>query len=315
MKEIKQFSLFLCFFLLLSCGNHKPSSEELKKIDELKIELTKVDNEVKEAENKNATYSGGLIKVLVNARIEILKTNKALIEQRINALETGAKITIETFKTETNPEEANRILEEIEKQNKEIESAKKEACKYSGGLILAMKQAAIATQEQTIAMLKQKYLIFKYGLGFPNISNINYSHIDSDAGTLNDEPSDIIGENKLANEIISVKLLKKRFAEQDYQDYIFFDIEFDAIGLDKPTRAIKGSLNLQDLFGETKLRIGWIIDKALNPGGKVIESGTGFKYNQFMDEHQWTRTISLQNMKATFTVKSIIYKDGTQREL
>lgn len=307
--------LMLCFFLLYSCGNYKPNPEEVKKIEELKIELKKVENEIKEAETKDATYAGGLIKALINARIEILKTNKALIEQRISALESGAKITLETYKTGPDLEEASRIFEEIEKQTKELESAKLETSKYSGGLILAMKRSTVATIEQTIAMLNQKYLISKYGLGFPKISKTKDSQIDSEIGVLDQEPSDVISEDEIANEIISVKLLNKEFAEQDYQEYIYFDIELKATGLDKPARAIKGSLNLQDLFGETKLRIGWTIDKPINPGGKVIKKGTGFEYNQFIDTHKWVRSTRLQDMKATFTVKSIIYKDGSKRDL
>ena len=315
MKKINILTLIICFFILFSCGNHKPSPEDIKKIEGLQIELQKIENEIKEAEIKDASYAGRLIKVLINTRMEILKTNKALIEQRIQSLESGAKITLETYKTEPDSQQASQILEEVEKQTKELESAKREANRYSGGLILAMKQSAIATQEQTIAVLKQKYLILKYGLLFPHLSKTDDLKINSEIGFSEQESSDIVGEDKLANEIISVKLLNKRFAEQDYQDYIFFDIQFEAIGLDKPARAIKGKLNLQDLFGETKLRIGWTIEKSINPGRKVIEKGTGFKFNQFMDDHQWARTTNLKNMKATFTVKSIIYKDGSQRDL
>jgi len=165
-------------------------------------------------------------------------------------------------------------------------------------------------------MLNQKYLISKYGLGFPKISKTDDSQIDSEIGVLDQEPSDVISKDeKIANEIISVKLLDKRFSELEYEEYIFFDIELKATGLDKPARAIKGSLNLQDLFGETKLRIGWTIDNPINPGGKAIEKGTGFEYNQFIDSHKWARSTRLQDMKATFTVKSIIYKDGSKRDL
>ena len=42
---------------------------------------------------------------------------------------------------------------------------------------------------------------------------------------------------------------------------------------------------------------------------------TGFEYNKFIDRHQWARSTKLKNMKATFTVQSIIYQDGNRRDL
>jgi len=115
-------------------------------------------------------------------------------------------------------------------------------------------------------------------------------------------------------EVVEVKILKKRFAEQEYQEYIFFDLEFSATGLDKPARAIKGTLNLADLFGEVKMRVSWSVDDPLQPGGTVTERGTGFKYNQFMDDHRWVRATSQNDMTATCRVESILYQDGTRRD-
>ena len=111
-----------------------------------------------------------------------------------------------------------------------------------------------------------------------------------------------------------MKLLSKRFAEQNYQEFIWFDIEFTANGLDKPARAIKGILNLQDLFGEPKMRFNWTIDEPIKQGETIVERGTGFKYNQFIDSHQWVRATDLENMTASFAVKSILYQDGSRRD-
>ena len=120
--------------------------------------------------------------------------------------------------------------------------------------------------------------------------------------------------DEVSSEIVSVRLLRKRFAEQEYQEFIWFDIEFTAGGLDKPARAIKGVLNFQDLFGEPRMKMNWTIDAPVEPGQTVTEKGTGFKYNQFIDSHQWVRATDPQNMTASFAVTSILYQDGSRRD-
>jgi len=119
---------------------------------------------------------------------------------------------------------------------------------------------------------------------------------------------------KVRDQIIEVRLLRKNFTEQDYQELIVFDIEYRAPGLDKPARAIKGALNLNDLFGDTQARIGWTIDNPIKAGTTLVKNGMAFKYNQFFDQHQWVRATDLSNMTATFTVSSILYDDGSRRD-
>lgn len=108
-------------------------------------------------------------------------------------------------------------------------------------------------------------------------------------------------------------LLRKQYATQDYQDYVFFDIVFNAKGLDKPARAIKGVLRFTDLFGEQKFAVKWTIEKPIAPGTTHTEKGSGFKYNRFIDSHQWVRSTERENMKVKFRVDNILYQDGTTR--
>ena len=114
--------------------------------------------------------------------------------------------------------------------------------------------------------------------------------------------------------VFPVRLLKKQLTKQNHQDFIFFDAELTASGLNRPSRAIKGELEVNDLFGETKLTIVWTLDRPLNPGGTVLEKGKGFHYNQFLQPHQWVDTTALENMSAAFAVSSILYQDGTRED-
>lgn len=115
--------------------------------------------------------------------------------------------------------------------------------------------------------------------------------------------------------MLAVRILKKQFKEQNHQQFIFFDIQFAARALKKPARAIKGQLKISDLFGETKMTIGSTLERPLNPGGNFIDEGQGFKYNQFMEPHQWVNATALDNMTASFAVSSILYQDGTREDI
>lgn len=287
-----------------------PSPEEQENIAELKSELELLQDEVSTAEAKSSQYEGGLIQALVEARIEVLKTTEALIEQRIHALESGARIDVELVKTEPDTELVGQLSQDIDSTKEKLERAREEA-KGSGGLLGAMKQTSVATQEQTLAMLQQQYLRAKYGL--PQI-NVDKSKTLQPAGNDRGYSARLAGTKGIESEIVEIKLLQKRFAELDYEEYIWFNIQFKAVGLDKPARAIKGILNLQDLFGETKVRLNWTIDEPINPGDTYVENGSGFEYNQFIDTHQWVRTTDLQNMTASFIVTSIIYQDGSRKD-
>jgi hypothetical protein len=297
--------------------SQSPSPEDLQKIAALQTDLKQVRTKIAATIDKNASLAGGLVKALVETRLEILKTTEALVEQRIHALESGAKITVSVAGTEPDEKLANQLREEIDSQLPELNAAKQEAAKYSGGLVGAMKEATVATQEQSIAMLRQRYLAAKYGL--PIGLSATATNPESEQGTLSMQSSatsyaDREVPDEVRSDIVSVKLLSKRFAEQDYQKFIWLDIEFTANGLDKAARAIKGVLKLQDLFGEAHMKINWTIDKPIEPGQAVIEKGTGFKYNQFSDSHQWVRATDLQNMTASFLVRSILYQDGSRRD-
>jgi len=151
-------------FILTGCGPKELSPEEKQKVEQLKIELSQTESEISSANAANQNYSGGLIKTLISARVEILKTNQALIKQRIDAIESGAKITMDVPGAKPDEATAESVKTEIDALNAQISQAKAEANQYSGGLVLAMKLAAIATQEQTMAMLQQRYLSAKYGL-------------------------------------------------------------------------------------------------------------------------------------------------------
>jgi hypothetical protein len=116
--------------------------------------------------------------------------------------------------------------------------------------------------------------------------------------------------------IIRLVVTNKKYQPEDhnrnlYQDNIWFDCEFSAVGLTRTARAVKGALEFCDLFGEPKFLIGYTLNEPISPGGLVSAPGIGFEYNQFMSDHQWMLGSSLKDMKVQFRVVQILYDDGT----
>lgn len=133
----------------------------------LKQDLGRIRQEIGDATKDDAAYSSGLIKSLIGVRLEVLKTNEALVEQRIHAIEAGTPITLVVNAAKPDPTRAAQLAEEIESQKRKVTGARAEADRYSGGLVQAMAETTVATARNTLAMLEQQYFIAKYGLAIP----------------------------------------------------------------------------------------------------------------------------------------------------
>ncbi len=149
---------------LVGCIEKKLSPEELAVVSALQEQLELTQEAISEASTQDARYSGGLIKGLIGVRLEVLKTNEALIQQRIHAIEGRGPVKTQTLVTATDSVLAETLSQELSQARAEIMLAKAEASAYSGGLIGVMKESAVATKQSTIAMLEQRYLSAKYGL-------------------------------------------------------------------------------------------------------------------------------------------------------
>jgi hypothetical protein len=294
-------------------------SELHQKLENLRNELEGLQSEIKITEEKNELYTGGLVKSLIEARLETQKISESIIHQRILCLEAeiaGLPIldyqVISVPSSEPNLELANNLFQELVTQQTEIETAQKDADLYTGGLVHSMKLAAVSTKEQTFAMLQQRYYVAKYGLAFTansnsknssngitghdqiRISNSHQSNIDPGVG------------------IIDTRIISKRYDKADYEEHIWCDFEHRAIGLEKPTRAIKGVLRFNDLFGETQLSLNWTVDHDVNPDQVFASRGVGFEYSKYDSAHKWVNSKNVRDIAMEFIVTNIIYQDGTR---
>lgn len=172
MRQLRLIGILLLVLLGLSgqgCSAEL-SPEQKQVVADLKQDLDRIRQEIERGTNDDAAYSGGLIKTLIGMRLEVLKTNEALVEQRIHALESGARISVVVNATKPDPARAAELAKEIESQRVKVEEARAEADRYSGGLVQAMAETAVATNRNTLAMLEQQYFIAKYGLAIPAVA-------------------------------------------------------------------------------------------------------------------------------------------------
>ncbi|MFB2776804.1 hypothetical protein [Shewanella xiamenensis] len=159
--------VLLSLVLLSACDMQKKlTPEEQQQVSSLKQELQKVDAEIGTEVTELAQYSGGLIKNIKQVRLETLKLTRDIVNQRIQAIESGSKVTITVPVTQPSIERAAALLSEIDQAKAQLAVAKENASRYSGGLVAALSLSTVATQEQTLAMLEQQYLVAKYGLSF-----------------------------------------------------------------------------------------------------------------------------------------------------
>ncbi|HLD67505.1 MAG TPA: hypothetical protein VJA19_15845 [Pseudomonas sp.] len=161
---IKGFALSVLTASLLACGPKPLSEEEKTLVSMLKTEQQTVAQEVERAEAESGQYSAGLLKGLIDMRLEVLRTNKALIAQRIHAIEARAPVTQKVISYTPDAALVAELEQAITNARAQLEAASADAAQYRGGLLQALKLSTVATQEQTLAMLNQRLLVARYGL-------------------------------------------------------------------------------------------------------------------------------------------------------
>lgn len=155
----------LILFLLITfvgCGN-VPSTVDLDN------DITELIKGIKDTENEINNYSGGLLKLLLELRKEILTNTKLMLEQKRSGLKRFININ---YSIDGNkyipPNNKNELLKDIQGEiiyiKTDIAKALKESNRYSGGLIKVLIEVRAATLENSLAFIKQRELLLKYDI-------------------------------------------------------------------------------------------------------------------------------------------------------
>ena len=164
MKTVKPLVLTSLVTLICCAQSFDPELAE-----RLRSDIDAVSKQIRASEQEDAKYAGGLVKSLIGVRLAILRQTEAMLEQREKSWTFGIGVNYAIDgKPFVPPADADEqlaaVASEIQTLDGKIERAEQDAARYSGGLVLAMKLSAIATMNQTRAMLHQKRLSIKYEL-------------------------------------------------------------------------------------------------------------------------------------------------------
>ena len=157
-------ALFLSASPVVSFADQGLTPEQQQEVTDLRGELELVQASIASAVDEDLKRAGGVIKSLIAYRLEILRINEALLQQRIQAIESGASINLVVNASEPDPERAAELLEDIEAQRIRVDEARQKAEQYSGGLVRAMALSTAAKASNTLAILEQQYFAAKYGI-------------------------------------------------------------------------------------------------------------------------------------------------------
>lgn len=307
MKKIILFlSLSLLFISCAKAQNFDPQP--------LKNEIAGLEQTIVKARAESGQYSGGLIKALLDSRIQILENTKAMLEQRLAAGNYGVKISYKVDGKEYIPP-ANKaeIIKNLESEalqvSQELANAKKEADKYSGGLVQAMALSTVATIQQQLAMLDMKRCALIYDIplfafiGGSTNTDMSGKTPVSAAGLPKEAPSEI-------DSMFDVKLTGKRVFEANYSNHLGFNLLLTN-HTEKDIKAVQGVCIFSDLFDQEILRLNLTLEENVPAGQSVKNNDYSMELNQFMAEHNRLRTIEMENLKMRFEAQAIIFKDGS----
>lgn len=299
-KKIIILSVLLSFVLCTKAQEFDPQP--------LLNEIAGLGQQIKDAKIESEKYTGGLIKALLDSRIQILEYTKAMLEQRLAAGNYRVKINYTVEGKEYIPA-ANKdeILKNLESEaltvTQEMERAQKEADQYSGGLVRAMKLSTVATYQQQLAMLEMKRCALIYDIPLFAFEEGTALPAESPAAPTEESVAEI-------DSMFEVKLTGKHVFEANYSDNLGFNLLL-INHTEKDIKAVQGVLIFTDLFDSEILRVRITLEEDIPAGKTVKDNDHSIELNKFSSEHQRLRTIDVKNLKMWLEVHGIIFKDGS----
>jgi hypothetical protein len=123
---------------------------------------------------------------------------------------------------------------------------------------------------------------------------------------------------KVMNEAVTVTLMKLRFVPSDYEEGRYSDCFEVRVGFSNNTNkdiiGVKGTVVLDDVFGDKIKRIGISDDDGIKTNSTKTYSGT-MNYNQFKDEDVKLRSTSFDKIKFNWEPETYLFGDGTKMEM
>jgi hypothetical protein len=128
-------------------------------------DIAEIDNQIQETEDERKQFGDGAIQNIFQVRLEILKTSRAMLEQKRLSLLRRIDLTYTVAGSSPIPDEERIAALSADRREAvtERDRHRAEADRYIGGLIQSLALMTVATSEMTIAQVDLALLAEKYG--------------------------------------------------------------------------------------------------------------------------------------------------------
>jgi len=218
--------------------------------------------------------------------------------------------------------ELRTVGQDIKRAEAHLEADQREAAKYPVGFLHLISLAALEADRLTMAQLRLAKYSGKYGLAIPADVKMPPLTIPAVAKRTTFLPAadstKEAGPPGSHDEVspFAVRLISKNFQDADpdsgvYQQFITFKIDFKN-QTKKNIRAFDGILSFTDLLGNPILSSSLAINDPIAAGtDRIFERA--MEYNEFMGADRELRAESTANIKVRFSVKKVLFDDGTTK--
>jgi hypothetical protein len=111
--------------------------------------------------------------------------------------------------------------------------------------------------------------------------------------------------------LVSIALLSKtNKVLPDDRKFVAMDLQY-ANKTDKDIQAVKGKVNLVNVYGEPVITFDWAYDRPITSKHTVVEHNAGIVINTAVDPQVQLWDTDFDKLKFTFEIKTITFKDGT----
>lgn len=126
-------------------------------------------------------------------------------------------------------------------------------------------------------------------------------------------------EEELKEDEVLVQVVNKTNVPRDSNNWIFSDSVSLHISIvnnsEKDIKGIQGSIDIQDMFGVTILKMGCdLTGNIINSGETFINKEMSFEINEYMDDHLKFYTTDFDDLNMIYTINQIMFTDGTTKE-
>jgi hypothetical protein len=136
---------------------------------ELDADLTQVRNDIKQATADDSKYAAGMIKAMIELRLQILKQTEAMLVQRKASLLRRIAMSYSVDGHESvraSNSDLNEIIADLEQAERKLQQSSANAQRFSGGLAQAMALVTVETDQLSVSQLRLKFYAAKHGLPF-----------------------------------------------------------------------------------------------------------------------------------------------------